>query len=159
LYELVTGARPFNGDSITELAYNVMVQPFQPPRAVEPAMPAHVERVILRALEKDPDKRFASIGEFAWALAGGGAPLATTSAQRIPRMFEQAGMRVESPSQLPGVPSTTGTSTAAPWATQGPLSIAEAPKPTSMRAIALAAGIGVLAAVALVVVVSIRSPA
>jgi tRNA A-37 threonylcarbamoyl transferase component Bud32 len=70
LYKLLTGADPIIGDNWKEI---ISAHLFQPPRPFEVAapgvqVPEAVQRVIFRALEKDPDKRFADATEFAAAV-------------------------------------------------------------------------------------------
>jgi serine/threonine protein kinase len=64
LYELVTGRKPFDGES----AYSIMVEQVEkqpaPPIEVEPGLPEPLNDIILRALEKDPSRRFSSADEF-----------------------------------------------------------------------------------------------
>jgi len=72
LYECVTGAMPFDGDSLYDLMHAIMSAPITPPRALNAAVPPGFEQVILRALERDPDRRFASVRDLgrellAWA--------------------------------------------------------------------------------------------
>lgn len=66
LYKLLTNAEPFVGESYKEL---ISAHLFQPPRPFEDAapnveVPAAVQQVVFRALEKDPDKRYADAYEF-----------------------------------------------------------------------------------------------
>lgn len=68
LYEIVTGARPFQGDS----EYSIMAAHLQgnppPPIQVSPNLPAGLNEIILQALEKDPAKRFQTADAFRNAL-------------------------------------------------------------------------------------------
>jgi serine/threonine protein kinase len=68
VYEWLTGDRPFRG-SFTEVAVQHTVAPPPPLREKLPAISPQVEQVVLTALAKDPDQRFASIQAFANALA------------------------------------------------------------------------------------------
>src|SRR5262249_11871489 len=61
LYNLLTGADPFAGESPREI---ITAQLFQPPRPLPPNIPEPVQRVVLRALEKDPNDRYADAAEF-----------------------------------------------------------------------------------------------
>ena len=67
VYEWLLGDLPFHG-SFTEIASQHLFMP--PPSLSErvPTLPQEVEQVILKALEKDPQKRFESILAFASAL-------------------------------------------------------------------------------------------
>jgi serine/threonine protein kinase len=69
LYELATGRVPFAGDSVTEVAIAVIELDVEPPRAHRPELPAELEAIILRCLQKKPERRFQEIDELAGALA------------------------------------------------------------------------------------------
>jgi beta-lactam-binding protein with PASTA domain/predicted Ser/Thr protein kinase len=75
LYEMLTGRVPFEGDSAVAIALKQVGEAPVPPSAHNPAVPPALEAVVLRALEKDPGRRFADADEFIAALehAGGGA--------------------------------------------------------------------------------------
>ena len=68
LYECLTGAMPFDGDSLYHLMHAIMSAPIVPPRSLNPGLPADLERTILRALERDPANRFASVRALGRAL-------------------------------------------------------------------------------------------
>ena len=68
LYEMATGRLPFDGESAVAIAMKQVGEPPPPPRSVNPAMPPALEAVILKALEKDPARRFASADDFIAAL-------------------------------------------------------------------------------------------
>jgi hypothetical protein len=82
LYFLLTGQPPFQGQSLTEVLCQVVMQPPAPPRQVNPRAPAELEAICLRCLEKDPAMRYPSAGALAEALeaaaAGAEAPAAGT---------------------------------------------------------------------------------
>lgn len=84
LYELVTGRTPFNSKSEFEiLAAHVNTEP-TPPGKVNPEIPPELDRVIMKALSKEPSQRFQSAGEFREALDGAkltGESINTTSAK------------------------------------------------------------------------------
>ncbi len=68
LYELLTGAVPFDGETAVAIAFKqVSAQP-QPPSAVNPAVPALLDEIVLRALAKDPVERYGDAAEFINAL-------------------------------------------------------------------------------------------
>ncbi|MCS6801046.1 MAG: Stk1 family PASTA domain-containing Ser/Thr kinase [Chloroflexota bacterium] len=69
LYEMLTGRVPFSADTPIATALAHARQPVPPPRAFNPALPAALERVLLRALAKNPAERFRTGAEFAAALA------------------------------------------------------------------------------------------
>ncbi len=66
-YEWLTGERPFQGTP-QEVYIQQCTSPPPSLREKAPKLPPDIEKVILRALEKDPDKRFPSVMAFAEAL-------------------------------------------------------------------------------------------
>ncbi|GAA5346148.1 hypothetical protein PLACP1_23090 [Planifilum fimeticola] len=60
IYEMVTGELPFDGDSAIGIALKHLQEQAVEPKELRPDLPDSVNRAILKALEKDPDKRFAS---------------------------------------------------------------------------------------------------
>ncbi len=68
LFELSTGSRPFESETPYSIAVMHVTMPPPSPRDVEPSVTSAVEAVILRALHKQPDKRYATAGELAQAL-------------------------------------------------------------------------------------------
>jgi serine/threonine-protein kinase len=57
LYEMLTGRLPFDGESAVTIALKQVSEPPVPPRAINAAVPPELEAVVLRTLEKDPDRR------------------------------------------------------------------------------------------------------
>ena len=88
LYQLVTGRLPFDGQNAFTVAEDHVGAPVIAPRRLNPATPAALEAVILRALAKAPDDRYASGRELAAALDDesqatvAGPPTATAAASR-----------------------------------------------------------------------------
>lgn len=58
LYEMVTGEVPFQGDTPLAVALKHLQEEPRPPRELNPAVPPALERIILRALDKDPARRY-----------------------------------------------------------------------------------------------------
>ncbi len=67
VYEWLTGDRPFQG-SVLEIATQHMMNPPPPVRVKNPEAPLEVEEVLLTALAKEPQQRFATVQAFANAL-------------------------------------------------------------------------------------------
>ena len=67
-YEMVTGDVPFDGDIISVMMQHVNKEP-ESPKEINADIPEATAQVILRALEKDPNDRYNSVGEFAKAFA------------------------------------------------------------------------------------------
>ena len=82
LYEMVTGRPPFQGNTDAVL-YQHVHEPPPPPRRLNPALPPVAERVILRALAKDPARRYRTAGELAAAFQRAVEPV-TRVAQPVP---------------------------------------------------------------------------
>jgi serine/threonine-protein kinase len=68
MYELLTGQVPFPGDGFGAVLVAHLTQPVTPPRQIRPAIPPELEAVVLRTLEKDRNRRFQSMDEFAAAV-------------------------------------------------------------------------------------------
>lgn len=68
LYELLTGNLPITGATPVEVAQRQVQQRPTPPRQHRPAIPAELERVVLRCLAKEPGRRFSSARQLAAAL-------------------------------------------------------------------------------------------
>ena len=92
VYEMFTGRRAFRAGSLTEMARMHTEMPPIPPSDLAPDIDASVEQVILRCLEKSPERRPASARAVAERLAGRGEvserlsdPLVTGGPPSIPR--------------------------------------------------------------------------
>jgi serine/threonine-protein kinase len=68
LYEMLTGERPFQGDSIATIMYQITHSPPPPLTDHMPNIPPVFQAVIEKALAKDPDQRFQTGEDFAAAL-------------------------------------------------------------------------------------------
>lgn len=68
LYYMLTRRPLFEGDSPLSLIYQHLEKTPTPPRSINPEIPPAVEAVVLRALAKDPRKRFHSAEQMALAL-------------------------------------------------------------------------------------------
>src|SRR6266436_8088519 len=60
LYELLTGVRPFEGDSISTIIYRVLYEDPRPPAAYNPALPPEINGILEKALAKAPEDRYAA---------------------------------------------------------------------------------------------------
>ena len=63
LYEMATGQRPFKQNNSPLLINAILNEQPLPPTAVAPGLPANLENIILKALEKDPARRYQSASE------------------------------------------------------------------------------------------------
>jgi len=81
LYEMLARRRPFEGPTAVEIGYAVLQAD---PRPLPAAVPADVERIVRRCLEKDPDKRFQSAKDLVFNLEGVAHPPAARRVRWLP---------------------------------------------------------------------------
>ncbi len=67
-YELLTGQKPFTGDTLTTVLYKIVAEQPRPPQEINPSLPWPVSLVLNRALAKDPAERYPTCAEFIEAL-------------------------------------------------------------------------------------------
>jgi serine/threonine-protein kinase len=65
LYEMLTGAAPFNGDNLSAIMYKILHEEPVPPSTINPRVPPVFDRIISRALSKRPEDRYQTALEFA----------------------------------------------------------------------------------------------
>ncbi len=65
LYELLTGARPFEADSVDDLLDCIRTIEVRPPRQMDRRIPRELERICLKALAKRPADRYSTAGDLA----------------------------------------------------------------------------------------------
>jgi serine/threonine protein kinase len=63
IYEMVVGRVPFQNDTPFATVHDHLYTPLPLPRAINPAIPASVEHVIIHSLQKDRDDRYGSVEE------------------------------------------------------------------------------------------------
>lgn len=88
LYELLTGVPPFEGDNFMQVAQRHISDPVTPPRELAPeaCIPEAVNDLVMKALEKDPAKRYSDMMEFEAAILG--ASFESTVATVNPLMMD-----------------------------------------------------------------------
>lgn len=96
LFELLTGDMPFVADTIAHLCAKVIGEPPRPIKSIRADIPAGIETVIDKCLQKDPANRFQNVVELALALEPFAGKSETSTAQRI--------MAVASSGSFPSVP-------------------------------------------------------
>ncbi len=64
LYEAVTGRPPHLGESAREIYDHILREELVPPRALSPKVARDLETIILKALERDPHRRYPSAQAF-----------------------------------------------------------------------------------------------
>lgn len=65
LYELLTGVVPFQGDTPVEVLIGVIDRDPPPIRKINPRVPVDIETIVMKCLEKDPNRRYSSAKELA----------------------------------------------------------------------------------------------
>jgi tetratricopeptide (TPR) repeat protein/tRNA A-37 threonylcarbamoyl transferase component Bud32 len=83
IYEMITGARPFTGDTPLAAALKRLRDPAPSPRDLIPDLDPRWERMILRCLERDPALRFAGAEDLLAALGGEELPAAAPRKRRL----------------------------------------------------------------------------
>ena len=97
LYELLTGYQPFIGDTLSSLCAEVVhSEPRKNLRRENPEVPAALEKAVLRCLSKDPNERFATMVEFAAAIA----PFSVRGIDACSRIRRMAGSDSAVPSSI-----------------------------------------------------------
>jgi len=117
LYEMVTGKKPFTGDTVVTITYNITSVDPPPPQGAPPWLSG----IILKAMAKDPEMRYQSVDELAEDLREERSSRPSWDAPNgvagYPSPFGGAS---QSPSQQPSVPIT-------PYGTPVPTTGAGAP--------------------------------
>ena len=65
LYELLTLQRPFHGEHRDQVLAQILQKEPKAPRKVNPRVPIDLETICLKAMEKDPDRRYQTAGQMA----------------------------------------------------------------------------------------------
>lgn len=68
LYEMITGVRPFAGNSLGEVCAQILTTNPVPPSKHNPSVPAAFDRILKRCLAKNPEERYQSGNDLARAL-------------------------------------------------------------------------------------------
>jgi CubicO group peptidase (beta-lactamase class C family) len=94
LYHMVTGRPPFEGSDALAVAVKHLQEEPVPPSQIDPAIPADWDALILKAMAKDPSKRFQSATDMQKAIASlgeeAGSPASTP--RPMPRLLAAIGL-------------------------------------------------------------------
>jgi eukaryotic-like serine/threonine-protein kinase len=91
LYQMVTGKRPFSGSTSAVIFDNILHHAPTAPVTLNPAVPAELERILNKALEKDRDVRYQVAAELRGDL------------KRLQREMDSGRVSVSSTSAAPGI--------------------------------------------------------
>lgn len=121
-YELVTYERPFKGEHISALLFQILNHQPAPIHELRPDCPGEMIRIVGRCLEKEPSRRYASGGELLAALEvvqtkgrlerevsseHRPVPLHTPTPATPARLVNAAALGLPPPPPLPPTPSST----------------------------------------------------
>ncbi len=159
LYECISGQAAFDAESIPEICLKIYNDPPPSIRAARPEVSEQLERVIEKTLEKDPAKRYATIGDLANALLAFGPHRARISVERVHGTLNRAGIitgplepeviALDAKSMTEAMAAARRTATPAVW---------EAPRPKKRSAVVWAAPLALIAVVGIgVYVARVRS--
>ncbi|HEY8075725.1 MAG TPA: serine/threonine-protein kinase, partial [Labilithrix sp.] len=144
-YELLAGARPFEGATIAEIGAAVFTKTPVPLRTLRPEVPAELAFVIDTCLEKEREQRFASVAELAFQIA----PFGTQRAARALERVASFASRLPPPARAPRASAVK--------THDGLTAAARAPREPAGRAVAIAAvAIALVAATAIAGVYAVR---
>jgi serine/threonine protein kinase len=88
LYQMSTGKRPFDGDSVEAVCAQIISSAPLPPSHHNPSLPAEFDQVVMRCLSKNPEDRFPTAEAFAasvYPFARNAGAAAARSSSRSPR--------------------------------------------------------------------------
>lgn len=68
LFQLFTGRLPFEGNSVAEVVTKILNQEIPTMRSFKNEIPESLDRIILKAIKKEPDERYQNIDDFSSAL-------------------------------------------------------------------------------------------
>jgi serine/threonine-protein kinase len=90
LFQLLCGRAPFNGETLPALSMAIAHAAPVSLCSLRPELPASLERVVLKCLEKDREQRYRDVGELAKALLDFAPKRAAASVERILRVVALA---------------------------------------------------------------------
>jgi len=147
LFEMITGTRPFEGETPYLVVANILSA--RVPRLVErvPGVPLELDRLVARCLERDVAKRITSAAELIAAMSGSAREALASVPFAAP------------PAAPPGAPEVSATSTTPLMGTSMPSHAVAAPVSSRNKLVAGAAVVSLLAIVGAGFVALTRAPA
>jgi serine/threonine protein kinase len=112
LYELLTGQQPYQAETPLAVVFKHVSEPLPPPRTVNPNVPEPLERVVIKAMAKDPAQRYQTAGEMENGLQAALREIETSqrtvSTPALPTPPQ--GVPTSPPTSPPSLPTTPGPS-------------------------------------------------
>jgi serine/threonine protein kinase len=92
LYEILAGQTPYSGATLPEVYAKIAHDEPRPPRAIDPSIPWELDAIALKAIEKDPGRRYATAADFADDLRRylAGEPVLARPVSRMSRIWRRA---------------------------------------------------------------------
>jgi len=159
LYEAMTGKLPFGGDTAADIAAQHLRETPPSPRSVNPEIPPAAEFVIMKAMSRDPQRRYRTADEMrsdieklerGMDLDQTGVMQPTVDAtMQLPRSAQPTARR-EPPRRAPAAPPDYEEP---PQAPARPVQTREEPQENPARAVLVGIGVGLLALLVIVAVV------
>ena len=87
LYELLTGREVYEADTMASLVAQISVDPAPSMRIHRPDLPAPLDDIVLRCLEKSPERRWQNVAELARALLPYSTSTSTGAVERIRKVL------------------------------------------------------------------------
>jgi serine/threonine protein kinase len=115
LFEMLTARPPFLGETLPEVYAAVLGQPAPSIESLRMEVPAGLDDIVQRCLDKDPAQRFCDVADLAEALAPFGGPASATSVDRItriltnPDLFRGRSSAAPKPALAAELPAAAGT--------------------------------------------------
>jgi serine/threonine-protein kinase len=120
LYEMLTGQVPFEGESPVAVALKHIREAAVPPRELNPRVPPSAERVVMKAMVKEVERRYQTAADMLrdlealqrqlaeWRTRGGRAPVVETGARDQTQVVASEATSGRDESTLPGTRPGTG---------------------------------------------------
>lgn len=105
LYQMLTGKLPLKGDTYVEMVQKLSSESPDPPSSVNPAVPARLDAVVMRALAKDPDDRYQTGTDMGADLMASLTPLADEN--HGPALTEENDKTAVAPRSVPASDEAT----------------------------------------------------
>jgi eukaryotic-like serine/threonine-protein kinase len=115
LFEMLTARPPFLGETLPEVYAAVLSQSAPSVESLRPGIPAGLDDIVQRCLDKHPAQRFCDVADLAEALAPFGGPTSAQSVERItriltnPELFHARSSSLPKAAFEPELPAAAGT--------------------------------------------------